>query len=764
MSTRTPPARLLSPPGATAALEGTVVVLMAATAFGFLRLFDTTSVLTPLLLAVVGSEAVIVTARRLRLPTVVTALVSLAVLSVIVANRAVPDTTVRFLPTRASGPALVEVARSGIESFEELRAPVPGLEPFVLAAFVGLWLATFLTDWAAVRLRLTFETVLPAAGLFLFCALLGSGQHQLASTLAFAGAVALYAVVQRTVNQAQRATWLAVERTRGIRTLAVTGLALGAVSVAVGVLVGPRLPGAESDELWTWRGGGDGTRVVVSPFVTIESRLLEQADTELFRVTASEPAYWRTAGLDVYADGVWQIRGRFSRQDGRLPGDRPTAGTVALVEQSFELSGLSEIWLPAAYAPSRIIEADGAITWNEDTSTLSVDRDRSVNTGASYSIESTVPRYTVDELRAAAPSVPASIAEDFLALPPDLSPLISETAREVTAGQPTRYDQLRALQDWFLTEFRYETNLPPRTGDPVEQFLNERAGFCQQFAGTFAVMARALGAPTRVAVGFTWGDPDPDQPGAFVVTGRHAHAWPEVWFDGLGWVPFEPTPGRGAPGAESWTGRPPEQDGVDPGAADDLPGGAETPAAPVPDPSLDLMLPEDFLGGAGVDGADGGTSGAGDGGGLGAPPPPVLAAMGLAASWLIGVPLIDALAGVRRRSEARNPSQRIELAWRRACEELSLLELRRRPSETRLEFSQRVGADRRVGTDASLHLAQLATTARFHPGGVGEAAAGEAERQERILADVVHARVPGWQRYLRRVDPRQRLAAITGRR
>ncbi len=68
-------------------------------------------------------------------------------------------------------------------------------------------------------------------------------------------------------------------------------------------------------------------------------------------------------------------------------------------------------------------------------------------------------------------------------------------------------------------------------------------------------MARSLGIPARVAVGFTHGVA---ANGSFTVLGKNAHAWPEVWFDQLGWVAFEPTPGRGAPGAEDYTGVAPD--------------------------------------------------------------------------------------------------------------------------------------------------------------------------------------------------------------
>ncbi len=104
---------------------------------------------------------------------------------------------------------------------------------------------------------------------------------------------------------------------------------------------------------------------------------------------------------------------------------------------------------------------------------------------------------------------------------------------------------------------------------------NARRGYCEQFAGTYAAFARSIGLPARVAVGFTPGELTD---GVYVVRGQHAHAWPEVWFEGIGWVPFEPTPGRGAPGAQSYTFVEPQQstegDSPSSSATTAVPGGA----------------------------------------------------------------------------------------------------------------------------------------------------------------------------------------------
>ncbi|MFM7063346.1 MAG: transglutaminase-like domain-containing protein, partial [Actinomycetes bacterium] len=134
---------------------------------------------------------------------------------------------------------------------------------------------------------------------------------------------------------------------------------------------------------------------------------------------------------------------------------------------------------------------------------------------------------------------------------------------QVTASAGDPYAQMLALQNWFRAEFTYDDGVDYASEpDALGAFLADRRGFCQQFSSTFALFARSLGVPSRVAVGFTQGDQvgtGADGQLQFVVRGRHAHAWPEVYFEGVGWVPFEPTPQRGNPQAQSYTGVAPDQ-------------------------------------------------------------------------------------------------------------------------------------------------------------------------------------------------------------
>ena len=127
---------------------------------------------------------------------------------------------------------------------------------------------------------------------------------------------------------------------------------------------------------------------------------------------------------------------------------------------------------------------------------------------------------------------------------PTTSPRSVAASRRRGHGRARR--RLRAmltLQNWFRTEFEYSLDVPQGHGNTaIEAFLRQRIGYCEQFAGTFAAMARSLGMPARVAVGFTPGLASAD--GTRSVLGKNAHAWPEVWFDGSAGCRSSRRPGR----------------------------------------------------------------------------------------------------------------------------------------------------------------------------------------------------------------------------
>jgi hypothetical protein len=154
-----------------------------------------------------------------------------------------------------------------------------------------------------------------------------------------------------------------------------------------------------------------------------------------------------------------------------------------------------------------------------------------------------VPDVTVAELAAAGEDYPDWIRERYLALPP-LPERVVELAREITGAAQTPYDKARAVEV-YLRQLPYDLSVErPASGDVVDYFLFDvRKGFCDYYASAMAVLLRAVGVPTRLAVGYARGTYD-QRTGEWVVTEQDAHAWVEVFFPGIGWVEFEPTPSQ----------------------------------------------------------------------------------------------------------------------------------------------------------------------------------------------------------------------------
>jgi hypothetical protein len=133
------------------------------------------------------------------------------------------------------------------------------------------------------------------------------------------------------------------------------------------------------------------------------------------------------------------------------------------------------------------------------------------------------------------------------------------------------------------------------SGDAMVDFLNDRSGYCEQFATTMAAMARHLGIPARVALGFTSGDLQGD--GSYLIRARDMHAWPELYFEGVGWVPFEPTPAARTGAAPAWTRPAVESSPSDPAG----PTAAPTGPSGLPEGGEVEMPEDDLAGGAGID-------------------------------------------------------------------------------------------------------------------------------------------------------------------
>jgi Transglutaminase-like superfamily/Domain of unknown function (DUF4129) len=383
----------------------------------------------------------------------------------------------------------------------------------------------------------------------------------------------------------------------------------------------------------------------------------------------------------------------------------------------------------------------------------------------SYQVVSLVPVVTADALLAAVDvPVPAVIQERYLELPSDFPDRFRDLAVQITAGANTPYEQALALQNWFRTTFTYDVNVPPGHGETaIDAFISQRRGYCEQFAGTFAAFARSIGLPARVAVGFTPGDLGTD--GRYHVRGRNAHAWPEVYLGGIGWLPFEPTPGRGEPGAESWTGVPPDQEGGPAGTPD---GTATTPpttgtVAPPPGPQTETgdeeLLAVPAIGGGGSPGS-GGVNGASTVSRV------ALILLALAVVGLLGLVVVAFArerSWTRRWREASTGPDRVLVTWQHLVDGLRRTGVAVPASDTPQEVADRVGpmldgedGERQSGvgasSDALEELARQATAAAYS----GEPETTDAEECEKLRTGVQHravARLPWRRRFVWRFMP-----------
>lgn len=191
---------------------------------------------------------------------------------------------------------------------------------------------------------------------------------------------------------------------------------------------------------------------------------------------------------------------------------------------------------------------------------------------SAYDLEYELPIIKEEELKASNNQYPEYITENYLQLPETLPQRVKDLSQDVTADQPTLYDKVKTVEGYFAKNaYGYNTievAVPKGDEDYVDQFLFEtKKGYCDNFSTSMVVMLRSVGIPARWVKGFTPGtfeELGDDGLREYTVTNANAHSWVEVYFSGIGWVPFEPTRGFDNPFE-------PESEETD-----------STPAAPVP--------------------------------------------------------------------------------------------------------------------------------------------------------------------------------------
>jgi transglutaminase-like putative cysteine protease len=377
--------------------------------------------------------------------------------------------------------------------------------------------------------------------------------------------------------------------TPAITVLVVTTVAAALTAV---VLIGNAVPNSGFAQWRSPAGYSDDYSGSVSynPYTDIKASLISQTSLPVFEAKVSgidaANVRFRTVTLDVYRNGRWQtdrVNVFPTDEEPWIDEAQRYRGETVAIAATIRIKRLSQPWLPAPTTSSFVTALDEA-----DDASLRVRRlDGSIflpgdNTypDMEYVIGADVPRYDAATLASLIRTQDGTLSPLFQAaedggefvpaqteplepleldrigfwteVPDEIGPGVGALASQVTANLETNYEKALALEQYFRFsgDFTYSTDVPSEyTTTSVEDWLTDarnpyiRTGYCEQFATSMALMARTLGLPSRVVLGFTPGEPINDT--TVVVMDKNAHSWVEIWVPELGWMSFDPTPRSG---------------------------------------------------------------------------------------------------------------------------------------------------------------------------------------------------------------------------
>ena len=739
-------------------LAAAVAVALAAAAL--VPVFDGLGWVVRVLAAVVAVAAGAALARRSRLPRLLEPLAALTALAAYVALVfARPTLAYGFLPGGETLRALGETIGLGLLDVEELAPPVPSRPGLVLLAVLGIGGIAVLVDLLAVTLRRPAIAGLPLLLLFAVpAAVLPDGLGWWPFVLGAAGWLGLLLAdgsdaVSRWGTPLRAAGRGPVHADPGLGRV---GRRIGAAALGVAVVVPALVPGLDS-RLLGGNGGGGGlggsrTTTTYNPILELGGQLrLPEPGRPLLRYTTDDPTpdYLRLTTLDVFDEQRGWSSSELSAdpqddavQDG-IPNPIDSAQVAATqVTTTIDPGRIDGPWLPAPFPPNRI-DVEGRWLWDEESQTVfSTRTSLGELDDAPYTVQASRIEPTAELLRTAG-GVPGEIADTYVA-PPTLTPVVQQLLDRTVAGAETDYDKVAAIQALFRDRangFRYseDTAVPGfDQPDALERFLAGKRGFCEQYASAMGALVRALGIPARVAVGFTPGTRLED--GSYQVTTSDAHAWPEVWFSGAGWVRFEPTPRIEQVTTPGYT-RPPTElpETETPGPATDQAPATTAPAAPANPEALDR-------------GGDlGPMTGGSDDGGLS---DRAVTSLLVAAAALLLLAVPAALAAARRRRRWASPGPLT--AWAQVCDDAVDVGHTWRPSDSPRAAAAQLAAARSLpepAVDALERLAVAAERARYARPGADSADASGLHTDVRTVRGALLAGASRSQRWAARLAP-----------
>jgi transglutaminase-like putative cysteine protease len=621
------------------------------------------------------------------------------------------------VPTAASASRLWHLIGTGLTDTHHHAPPVPNLPGLLLLAAGGTGITAVATDLIAVRLRSAALAGLPLLVLFTVPVMLNPPHSQLTTPLVFCLGGAGYLAMLSADGRERIRVWgrlVSLWRAgsgRGApehggpdtRALAAAGRRVGLASIVLALCAPLLIPGLHPSKWFAsgpGTGGTGGGTVIGLPDVlsgTITelrgrpSTVLTYTTTAPRSLQAGDPQYLHQYVFDTLTDSGW-VPDAYPRDAARLgaippepgldstPSARPVTETMHTAPD-FMISDSLPVFLPVPYPPTSVTPG----TWMVDPDLMVYSGGSSI-ANQTYTVTSLDVDPTAAQLSDA--PLPAQNMSADVQLPRSYQlPALENLAAAITTGQHTEYAKADALAIWLADEGSYDARAPAfHDAAGLVTFLTKaRNGVCVQFAWAMTVLARLLGIPARVVSGFTAGTPTTRD--HYVVTTKDGHAWTEVYFQGYGWIRFEPTPsGQGTANTPNYMAAPRTGTGhlVNPVVLPSS-GAGTNPATGKPKPKFP---------GAPLPPGEGGPAGPASGGPGGMPwaAAVVLAVIAAGAVMLIA-PSLSRLARRRWRwIHATDDTSRAHAAWREFHDDLADYGIGWRPSEPPRALAGRITA------------------------------------------------------------------------
>ena len=514
-------------------------------------------------LAVVVSMAA---ARRLRVPTMAVPAAGLAALAVVLTWLFGAATAVLgLIPTGGTLERASDLLGAAQATVMNQVPPVLAESGIVFITCVGVGLVTLLVDTLATTLRMP-----AASGLGLFSLLIVPAviKPESVGAAAFFLAAAGYLLVLGTGSWQDRPRSSAEHLRKPPRHQVASAAGIGAAALTVALALPAVLPGFDNgafpqgSRLNIWSGSTG-----LNPVVALGNDLRQPASSGriLYATDSSAPTYLRSTTLEDFSGRRWAPDLRTDLRQTGLDRMSPAEGDQSYPSAAFTTTKVrsqtyASPWLLAPYAPRSVSGAPGQWTWDPTTMTV-VAADNAATPSIDYEVQSLSPELTPAVLADLGPADDDAVAPVFTSLPDNLPDSIRDAVRLAVGDAETPYEQAMAIQSYLRgPAFRYSLDAPVEGGydgngiEVLDKFMQAKSGYCVHFAAAMAVMAREAGIPSRMALGFApgraTGNLDAGSAGQvlqeYEVDSRDAHAWPELYFQGVGWVRFEPTPSRGA--------------------------------------------------------------------------------------------------------------------------------------------------------------------------------------------------------------------------